>query len=61
MKRETDLDCIKSTARTFLYLDINETKFGAIVVEHPFTNSGMVCLPNGEGHEFVTLSFTDTI
>lgn len=23
MKKETDLDCIKSTAKTFLYLDIN--------------------------------------
>lgn len=55
MKKETDLDSIKSTARTFLYLDINETPYGAVLVQHPFTNSGLVCLQNNEGHEFVNL------
>lgn len=55
MKKETDLDCIKSTAKTVLYLDINESPYGAILVQHPFTNSGTVCLPSGEGHEFVNL------
>lgn len=47
MKKETDLDCIKSTARTFLYLDIKESPYGAVLVQHPFTNSGMVCLQKG--------------
>lgn len=55
MKKETDLDCIKSTARTFLYLDINESPYGAMLVQHPFTNSGLVCLQNDKGHEFVNL------
>lgn len=55
MKKETDLDSIKSTARTFLYLDINETPYGAMLVQHPFTNSGLVCLQNDKGHEFVNL------
>lgn len=55
MKKETDLDCIKSTARTFLYLDIKESPYGAVLVQHPFTNSGLVCLQNNEGHEFVNL------
>lgn len=55
MKKETDLDFIKSTARTFLYLDINESPYGAALVQHPFTNSGIVCLQNDEGHEFVNL------
>ncbi len=55
MKKENDLDCIKSTARTFLYLDINESPYGAVLVQHPFTNSGMVCLQNDEGQEFVNL------
>ncbi len=44
MNKETDLDCIKSTARTFLYIDINESPYGAFLAQHPFTNSGMVCL-----------------
>lgn len=55
MKRETDLDSIKSTARTFLYLDINESPYGTVLVQHPFTNSGLVCLQNDNGHEFVNL------
>lgn len=55
MKKETDLNQIKSMARTFLYLDIEETKYGTIMVQHPFTNSGMVCLPNGKEPEFVNL------
>lgn len=53
--KKTDLDSIKSTARTFLYLDIKETEFGDIVVQHPFTNSGTVCFQNKDGHEFVNL------
>lgn len=32
MKKETDLDCIKSTVRTFLYIDINESPYGASLV-----------------------------
>lgn len=55
MKKETDLNQIKSMARTFLYLDIEETKFGAIMVQHPFTNMEMVCLLNGKEPEFVNL------
>lgn len=55
MKKETDLNQIKSMARTFIYLDIEETKFGAIMVQHPFTNMEMVCLLNGKEPEFVNL------
>lgn len=51
MKKETDLNQIKLMARTFLYLDIEET----IVVQHPFTNTGMVCLLNGKEPKFVNL------
>lgn len=43
MKKETDLNSIKSIARTFLYLDINKSPYGAVLFQHPFTNSGMVC------------------
>lgn len=59
MKKETDLDCIKSTVRTFLYLDINKSPYGAVLFQHPFTNLGTVCLPNGERHEYVNLLADD--
>ena len=55
MKKETDLNQIKSMARIFLYLAIEETKYATIVVQHPFTNMGMVCLLNGKEPEFVNL------
>lgn len=44
-------DGIKSMAKAFLYLNIKETKYGVIAVQHLFTNLGMVCLLNGEEYE----------
>lgn len=48
MKKETDLNQIKSMARAFLYLDFQETKFSPMIIKHPFTDSGYVCLPHNE-------------
>ena len=41
MKR-TDLTQIKAVASAMLYMDVAETEFSPIVVQHPFTSSGMV-------------------
>lgn len=48
MKKETDLGGIKSTARSFLYVDFHETKFSPMIIKHPFTDSGFVCLPHDD-------------
>lgn len=36
-------------------LDINELNYGVVLVQYPFTNTGMVCLQNDEGYEIVNL------
>lgn len=48
MRTETDLNSVKATARSFLYLDFNETTFSPMIIKHPFTDSGYICLPQSE-------------
>lgn len=45
MRRETDLEQVKATAKMFLMMDIQETELALAVVKHPFTDSGIVLLP----------------
>jgi len=44
--KQTDLSAVKSVARTFLYLPIEETEVSPIVVQHPFYENGFMMLPN---------------
>jgi len=44
--KQTDLNAVKSVARTFLYLPIEETEVSPIVVQHPFYENGFMMLPN---------------
>ena len=36
MKKETNLNQVKDLAKTFLMLDIAETKMSPLIVKHPF-------------------------
>lgn len=42
MVKKTDMDGIKSIARTFLMLEPQETEYTPMIVKHPFTDSGIV-------------------
>ena len=44
MRKTTNLSEIKSLARTLVYLDIQETELGEIVVKHPYTDSAFVVI-----------------
>ena len=44
--KQTDLNAVKSVARTFLYLPIEETEVSPVVVQHPFYENGFMMLPN---------------
>ena len=47
--KETDLDGVKTMARTLLYTDIHKTDLSPIIVQHPFTSSGFnMVMRNGE-------------
>lgn len=45
--KQTDLNAVKSVARSFLYLPIEETEVSPIVVQHPFYENGFIMLPSG--------------
>lgn len=42
MRKETDLEEVKSIAFLFLWLPPQETKFSPVIVKHPFTDCGIV-------------------
>lgn len=42
MVKNTDMNGIKSVARTFLMLEPQKTELSPMVIKHPFTNSGIV-------------------
>lgn len=46
---------VRMTARALLYTDIHETEFSPVVVQHPFTNSGVVLLRNYGNGECVNI------
>ncbi len=50
MRKETDLEGVKSTARMLLMTEVHKTPYSPVVVQHPFTSTGVVALPT-EGTE----------
>ncbi len=50
MRKETDLEGVKSTARMLLMTEVHKTPYSPMVVQHPFTSTGVVALPT-EGTE----------
>lgn len=45
MKKETDLGGVKAIAKTLLMTAVNQTPYSPMLVQHPFTSSGLVALP----------------
>lgn len=44
MKKHTDLDGVKQVASALLFTDIEKTKYSPMVVQHPFTNTGVTAI-----------------
>lgn len=49
MKKETDLAELKTVAKTLLMTDIHETPYSPMIVKHPFADTGLTALPDGNG------------
>lgn len=49
MRKQTDLDEVKRTAITLLHTDIYETPYSPMIVKHPFADTGLTALPDGNG------------
>lgn len=58
MKKETDMAEVKSIAKMLLMTDVQETEFSPMVVQHPFTSSGIVVLPEKDGKNFKPVDIT---
>ena len=54
-KAKTDLQHVKITARELLYTDIVETRYSPLIVQHPFTSSGIVMIPNYKNGEPINM------
>ena len=49
MQKQTNLAELKQTALALLATEINKTNFSPVIVKHPFTDSGIAALPDGNG------------
>lgn len=49
MRKETNLNQVKDMAKTFLMLDITETKMSPLIVKHPFTDTGVITFRKEDG------------
>ena len=49
MGKETNMAGVKSVAKALLMLDIHLTDYSPVIVQHPFTSSGMVAAPTENG------------
>lgn len=49
MRKETNMAGVRSVAKALLMLDIHLTDFSPVIVQHPFTASGMVAAPTENG------------
>lgn len=49
MLHETNLNHVKSVAGALLMTDINETEFSPMIVQHPFTSSGITAVRRNGG------------
>lgn len=58
MKKETDMAEVKSVAKLLLMTEVHETEFSPFIVQHPFTSSGIVVLPEKDGRDFRTMDIT---
>ena len=49
MRKETDLDRVKSIAHVLLDMPIAQTSFSPAIVSHPFTSTGITAAQNEDG------------
>lgn len=56
MRKQTNLDGVKSVAKAMVMLDIHLTDYSPVVVQHPFTSSGVVAAPTENGITLVDIT-----
>lgn len=56
MRNETDLNRVKWVAKQLVMIEPHLTDFSPVVVQHPFTSSGMVAIPSDEEIKHVDIT-----
>ena len=56
MRNETDLNRVKWVAKQLVMIEPHLTEFSPVLVQHPFTPSGMVAIPSDEGINHVDIT-----
>lgn len=59
MREQTNLSGVKAVAKSLLMVDIHLTDYSPVVVQHPFTSSGMVAAPTENGITLVDITKGD--
>lgn len=55
-EKATDMEQVRMTAKTFLMLDYQKTSFSPMVVQHPFTSSGIVLVQKDDTAQLVDIT-----
>ena len=58
MKKETDLGGVKAIANALLMTAVNQTLYSPMLVQHPFTSTGLVALPTEKYEGFRPIDIT---
>lgn len=58
MKKETDLGGVKAIAKALLMTAVNQTPYSPMLVQHPFTSTGLVALPTEKYEGFRPIDIT---
>ncbi len=58
MRKESDIAGVKSVAKMLLMAKVTKTDFSPMVVQHPFTNTGIVGIPSESGDPIEILDIT---
>ena len=52
MKKETDLGGVKAIAKALLMTAVNQTPYSPMLVQHPFTSTGLIPFPTEKDKGF---------
>ena len=58
MRKETDLGGVKAIAKTLLMTAVNQTPYSPMLVQHPFTSTGLIPFPTEMNKGFQPVDIT---
>ncbi len=59
MREQTNLNGVKAVAKSLLMIDLHLTDYSPVIVQHPFTSSGMVACPSEDGLRLMDITKSD--